>query len=92
MWLFNGILIFLDRSLIVSNLRLTIYNKAAVGHNILIHHLENWVGLFGTVFSFPPSYITDKKILISCGDHVLETSDISCGVTQGSCAIPFFSH
>lgn len=77
----------------------TNYNKAVVlifhefskasSHNILIHHLENWVGLFETVFNFPPSYITDKKMFMSCGASCIRNVwHIFCGVTQGSCPSP----
>jgi retron-type reverse transcriptase len=55
-----------------------------VDHTILLDRLENWVGLSGTVLNWFRSYLQNRNYFVSIGDFVSESTNVMCGVPQGS--------
>ena len=55
-----------------------------VDHHILLNRLRNLVGLFGTVFNWFASYLTDRYFFVSMDTCSSETHEIKCGVPMGS--------
>uniref|UniRef100_A0A8C6SBV1 Reverse transcriptase domain-containing protein n=1 Tax=Neogobius melanostomus TaxID=47308 RepID=A0A8C6SBV1_9GOBI len=52
-----------------------------VDHGILLHRLENWVGISGTALNWFKSYLEDRTYFVKNGNCVHK---ITCGVPQGS--------
>ena len=55
-----------------------------VDHSILIHRLENWVGIKGTALDWFRSYLTDRSFSVVIGDASSSKVPLTCGVPQGS--------
>ena len=55
-----------------------------VDHTLLLERLENWVGLSGTVLNWFRSYLQNRNYFVSIGDFVSESTNVTCGVPQGS--------
>ena len=55
-----------------------------VDHHILLHRLEHWVGLSGTVLSWLRSYLENRSFYVAIGNFKSEPMPLSCGVPQGS--------
>ena len=55
-----------------------------VDHSILLHRLEHWVGLSGTVLGWLKSYLEGRQFYVSIGNWSSPPTPLHCGVPQGS--------
>uniref|UniRef100_A0A8C6TTC4 Reverse transcriptase domain-containing protein n=1 Tax=Neogobius melanostomus TaxID=47308 RepID=A0A8C6TTC4_9GOBI len=55
-----------------------------VDHGILLHRLENWVGISGTALNWFKSYLEDRMYFVEIGNCVSDKISMTCGVPQGS--------
>uniref|UniRef100_A0A8C6WDV8 Reverse transcriptase domain-containing protein n=1 Tax=Neogobius melanostomus TaxID=47308 RepID=A0A8C6WDV8_9GOBI len=55
-----------------------------VDHGILLHRLENWVGISGTALNWFKSYLEDRTYFVEIGNCVSDKISMTCGVPQGS--------
>ena len=55
-----------------------------VDHAILLHRLEHWVGLSGTVLNWLKSYLEDRSFTVTIGNWSSSSTPLTCGVPQGS--------
>uniref|UniRef100_A0A3P9MAR3 Reverse transcriptase domain-containing protein n=1 Tax=Oryzias latipes TaxID=8090 RepID=A0A3P9MAR3_ORYLA len=55
-----------------------------VDHGILLHRLQDWVGISGSVLSWLKSYLEDRKYFVEIGSCVSDYMGLNCGVPQGS--------
>jgi hypothetical protein len=55
-----------------------------VDYEILFRRLESVCGIAGTALTWIKSYLTDRKQAVKCGGSLSSTSDLTCGVPQGS--------
>ena len=55
-----------------------------IDYTILLHRLESWVGLSGTVLSWFGSYLTGREYFVSLADFTSVKHTISSGIPQGS--------
>ncbi|KAK7899424.1 hypothetical protein WMY93_020277 [Mugilogobius chulae] len=55
-----------------------------VDHDILLHRLEDWVGISGCALKWLKSYLEDRKYFVEIGNCVSEHMALTCGVPQGS--------
>ena len=62
-----------------------------VEHEILIAHLEQWVGISGTALQWFRSYLSHRTFCVSLDDSVSSTAPLSCGIPQGFVLGPVFS-
>lgn len=82
---FNGISIAIVSSdcVIVVLLDLTAAFDT-VDHEILISHLEQWVGIRGMALKWLRSFLEDQTFFVSFGDSMSSSAPPLCGVPQGS--------
>ena len=57
-------------------------------HDILLDHLENWVGIYGTALKWFRSYLKDRCFCIGIADSWSATTGFHCRVPQGSVLDP----
>uniref|UniRef100_A0A3Q3ET90 Reverse transcriptase domain-containing protein n=1 Tax=Labrus bergylta TaxID=56723 RepID=A0A3Q3ET90_9LABR len=55
-----------------------------VDHTILTDRLRHWVGLKDTALSWFYSYLLERTFAVTIGNYSSSTSNITCGVPQGS--------
>uniref|UniRef100_A0A3B3HFB5 Reverse transcriptase domain-containing protein n=1 Tax=Oryzias latipes TaxID=8090 RepID=A0A3B3HFB5_ORYLA len=55
-----------------------------VDHGILLHRLQDWVGISGSALSWLKSYLEDRKYFVEIGSCVSDYMGLNCGVPQGS--------
>ena len=55
-----------------------------VDHDILIDRLKTWVGIKDTALSWFHSYLLERTLAVTIGNHTSSTAQITCGVPQGS--------
>ncbi len=55
-----------------------------VNHAILLHRLQHWVGISGTVLSWFKSYLSNRKSCVSVNNYSSSFADIKYGVPQRS--------
>lgn len=53
-------------------------------YNILLHRLENWVGLCGMVIKWLKSLLEDWDFFVAIGDYTSWRTPLTCGVPLGS--------
>ena len=53
-------------------------------HRILLHRLENWVGLSGVVLNWFKSCLEGQSYFVTIGSYDSERMAMTCGVPQGS--------
>ena len=54
-----------------------------VEHEILIAHLEQWVGISGTALQWFRSYLSHQTFCVSLDNSVSSTAPLSCWILQG---------
>uniref|UniRef100_A0A3P9HAM5 Reverse transcriptase domain-containing protein n=1 Tax=Oryzias latipes TaxID=8090 RepID=A0A3P9HAM5_ORYLA len=54
-----------------------------VDHGILLHRLQDWVGISGSALSWLKSYLEDRKYFVEIGSCVSDYMALTCGVPQG---------
>uniref|UniRef100_A0A8C7XI96 Reverse transcriptase domain-containing protein n=1 Tax=Oryzias sinensis TaxID=183150 RepID=A0A8C7XI96_9TELE len=55
-----------------------------VDHGILLHRLQDWVGICGSALFWLKSYLEDRKYFVEIGSCVSDYMALTCGVPQGS--------
>nr|XP_054590675.1 uncharacterized protein LOC107372653 [Nothobranchius furzeri] len=55
-----------------------------IDHQILLNHLEQWVGLYGDALQWMRFYLPDRSICVSMGTCLSEDAPLKWGVPQGS--------
>jgi len=55
-----------------------------IDHNILLHRLENFVGINGSALACFKSYLYDRHQFVAVNEEVSYRSQVQCGVPQGS--------
>ncbi|KAF7660302.1 hypothetical protein LDENG_00284920 [Lucifuga dentata] len=55
-----------------------------VDHHILLTRLKDFIGLYGVVFNWFASYLSERKFCVSVDGHLSKLQEIPCGVPQGS--------
>uniref|UniRef100_A0A673KSZ3 Reverse transcriptase domain-containing protein n=1 Tax=Sinocyclocheilus rhinocerous TaxID=307959 RepID=A0A673KSZ3_9TELE len=53
-------------------------------HNILLHRLENFVGISGSALAWFKSYLSDRHQFVAVNEEVSYRSQVQYGVPQGS--------
>ena len=55
-----------------------------IDHNILLHRLENFVGINGSALAWFKSYLSDRHQFVAVNEEVSYRSQLQNGVHQGS--------